>query len=65
MLKINHLHAWYGQSHVLHGVSLKVGAGEIVTLLGRNGSGRSTTAKAIILDSSVDRLLSSLNRYGH
>ena len=48
MLKINHLHAWYGQSHVLHGVSLNVGAGEIVTLLGRNGSGRSTTAKAIM-----------------
>ncbi len=48
MLKINHLHAWYGQSHVLHGVSLNVGPGEIVTLLGRNGSGRSTTAKAIM-----------------
>jgi len=48
MLKINDLHAYYGKSHVLHGVSFSVGAGEIVALLGRNGSGRSTTAKAIM-----------------
>lgn len=48
MLKIEQLHAYYGKSHVLQGVNLQVGAGEIVALLGRNGSGRSTTAKAIM-----------------
>jgi branched-chain amino acid transport system ATP-binding protein len=48
MLKIENLHAFYGKSHVLHGVHLDVPAGEIVALLGRNGSGRSTTAKAIM-----------------
>lgn len=48
MLKIENLQAFYGKSHVLHGVHLEVGAGEIVSLLGRNGSGRSTTSKAIM-----------------
>lgn len=48
MLKIDNLHAYYGKSHVLHGVNFAVGEGEIVALLGRNGSGRSTTAKAIM-----------------
>ena len=48
MLNIENLHAWYGKSHVLHGVGFEVGEGEIVALLGRNGSGRSTTAKAIM-----------------
>jgi branched-chain amino acid transport system ATP-binding protein len=48
MLNIENLHAYYGKSHVLHGVSFDVGQGEIVALLGRNGSGRSTTAKAIM-----------------
>ncbi|MGA0572622.1 ABC transporter ATP-binding protein [Variovorax sp. VNK109] len=48
MLQIENLHAYYGKSHVLHGVSMEVGKGEIVALLGRNGSGRSTTAKAIM-----------------
>ena len=48
MLKIENLHAFYGKSHVLHGVHFDVGEGEIVALLGRNGSGRSTTAKAIM-----------------
>ena len=48
MLKVTDLHAFYGKSHVLHGVDLHVGPGEIVALLGRNGSGRSTTAKAIM-----------------
>lgn len=48
MLQINNLHAYYGKSHVLHGVDFSVNEGEIVALLGRNGSGRSTTAKAIM-----------------
>ncbi|MES2953876.1 MAG: ABC transporter ATP-binding protein, partial [Pseudomonadota bacterium] len=48
MLKIQNLHAYYGKSHVLHGVHFDVQPGEIVALLGRNGSGRSTTAKAIM-----------------
>jgi branched-chain amino acid transport system ATP-binding protein len=48
MLKIDNLHAFYGKSHVLHGVHFEVQPGEIVALLGRNGSGRSTTAKAIM-----------------
>ncbi|TNF59270.1 MAG: ABC transporter ATP-binding protein [Burkholderiales bacterium] len=48
MLSVRNLHAFYGKSHVLHGVSFGVGKGEIVALLGRNGSGRSTTAKAIM-----------------
>lgn len=48
MLKVDNLHAFYGKSHVLHGVQFEVQPGEIVALLGRNGSGRSTTAKAIM-----------------
>ena len=48
MLKVSNLNAFYGKSHVLHGVDMHVGKGEIVALLGRNGSGRSTTAKAIM-----------------
>ena len=48
MLKVHDLHAYYGKSHVLHGVDFEVHPGEIVALLGRNGSGRSTTAKAIM-----------------
>jgi branched-chain amino acid transport system ATP-binding protein len=47
-LKLTNLHAFYGKSHVLHGVHFEVGAGEIVALLGRNGSGRSTTVKTIM-----------------
>jgi branched-chain amino acid transport system ATP-binding protein len=53
MLNVARLQAYYGKSHVLHGVDLHVGAGEIVSLLGRNGVGRSTTAKAIM--GMVDR----------
>jgi branched-chain amino acid transport system ATP-binding protein len=48
MLELTDLHAFYGKSHVLHGVSLRVGAGEVVSLLGRNGVGRSTTVKAVM-----------------
>jgi branched-chain amino acid transport system ATP-binding protein len=48
MLQVSHLHAYYGKSHVLHGVDMRIGEGEIVALLGRNGSGRSTTAKSIM-----------------
>jgi branched-chain amino acid transport system ATP-binding protein len=48
MLEVQDLHAFYGKSHVLHGVHFDVRQGEIVALLGRNGSGRSTTAKAIM-----------------
>ena len=48
MLEVRDLHAYYGKSHILQGVSLDVGDGEIVSLLGRNGVGRSTTIKAIM-----------------
>ena len=48
MLLVKDLHAYYGKSHILHGVSMNVGEGEIVSLLGRNGVGRSTTIKAIM-----------------
>jgi branched-chain amino acid transport system ATP-binding protein len=48
LLEVSGLQAWYGQSHVLHGVDLAVRQGEIVSLLGRNGVGRSTTCKAIM-----------------
>jgi branched-chain amino acid transport system ATP-binding protein len=48
LLRISELHAWYGESHVLHGVNLSVKKGELVTLLGRNGAGRTTTLKAIM-----------------
>ena len=48
MLSVDKLHAFYGKSHVLHGVGFDVRPGEIVALLGRNGSGRSTAAKAIM-----------------
>jgi branched-chain amino acid transport system ATP-binding protein len=48
MMQISNLHAYYGKSHVLHGVDMRISQGEIVALLGRNGSGRSTTAKSIM-----------------
>jgi len=47
-LEIKSLHAWYGESHILHGVDLHVGKGEVVTLLGRNGAGRTTTMRSIL-----------------
>ena len=48
MLEVANLHAYYGKSHILQSVNLHVGSGEVVSLLGRNGVGRSTTAKAIM-----------------
>jgi branched-chain amino acid transport system ATP-binding protein len=48
LLRVRGLHAFYGESHILHGVDLDVGTGELVTLIGRNGSGRTTTLKAIL-----------------
>ncbi len=48
MLEVSDLHAFYGKSHILQGVDLKIGEGEIVSLLGRNGVGRSTTCKAVM-----------------
>ena len=50
MLEVRDLHAYYGKSHILQGVTFDVGSGEIVSLLGRNGVGRSTTIKAIMGD---------------
>ena len=47
-LRIENLHVWYGESHILHGVNLTVNEGEVVTLLGRNGAGRTTTLRAIV-----------------
>ncbi|RJF63507.1 ABC transporter ATP-binding protein [Rhodopseudomonas palustris] len=48
MLEIKDLHAYYGKSHILQGVDMQIGAGEVVSLLGRNGVGRSTTVKAVM-----------------
>jgi branched-chain amino acid transport system ATP-binding protein len=48
ILKVSDLNAWYGESHILHGMNFEIGRGELVTLLGRNGAGRTTTLKAIV-----------------
>ncbi len=48
MLQVRGLNAWYGESHVLHGVDFDVREGEVVTLLGRNGAGKTTTMKSIM-----------------
>jgi len=48
VLRVKDLHAWYGESHVLHGVDFAVNKGEVVTLLGRNGAGRTSTLKSIL-----------------
>ena len=62
MLRIRDLHAYYGESHILHGVDLEVRRGELVTLLGRNGAGRSTTLKAVM--SMVGRRTGSITING-
>lgn len=61
-LRVSDLHAFYGESHILHGIDLNVNQGELVTLLGRNGSGRSTTLKAIM--NMVGRRSGSINING-
>ena len=48
LLKVRGLEAWYGESHVLHGIDFDVAPGEVVTLLGRNGAGKTTTLKSIM-----------------
>lgn len=61
-IRISDLHAFYGESHILHGIDLYVNKGELVTLLGRNGSGRSTTLKSIM--NMVGRRTGSINING-
>src|SRR5687768_1533860 len=48
MLEVKGLHAWYGESHILHGIDLEVREAEVVTLLGRNGAGKTTTLKSVM-----------------
>ena len=48
LLKVDDLQAWYGESHILHGVGFEIGRGELVTLLGRNGAGKTTTLKSVM-----------------
>jgi branched-chain amino acid transport system ATP-binding protein len=61
-LAIDNLHAWYGESHILHGMKLSVRNGEVVALLGRNGGGRSTTMRAVV--GLVDRRTGSIRVHG-
>jgi len=56
MLEVRDMHAYYGKSHILQGVNMTIGEGEIVALLGRNGVGRSTTCKAIMGEVESDRV---------
>jgi branched-chain amino acid transport system ATP-binding protein len=63
MLAVKDLEAWYGESHILHGVTFEVRAGEVVTLLGRNGAGKTTTLKAIM--GIVEQRKGSVRFEGH
>jgi branched-chain amino acid transport system ATP-binding protein len=63
LLRVEGLHAWYGESHILHGVDLEVRRGEVVTLLGRNGAGKTTTMKSIM--GMVGRRTGSITFEGH
>lgn len=62
-MRISDLHAYYGESHILHGIDMALNQGELITLLGRNGSGRSTTLRAIM--NMVDRRTGSISINGH
>ncbi len=62
-LRISDLHAYYGESHILHGIDMSIMQGELVTLLGRNGAGRSTTLKAIM--NMVGRRTGTININGN
>jgi len=62
LLSVDGLQAWYGESHILHGMSFEVAAGEVVTLLGRNGAGRTTTLRALL--GLVDRREGSVRLSG-
>jgi branched-chain amino acid transport system ATP-binding protein len=61
-LEVQNLQSWYGESHILHGINFTVEDGEVVTLLGRNGAGRSTTLKSIL--GLTDRRSGIINIYG-
>lgn len=61
-LEVKNLQSWYGESHILHGIDFTVNDGEVVTLLGRNGAGRSTTLKSIL--GLTDRRTGVVNIYG-
>lgn len=61
-LEVKNLESWYGESHILHGINFTVDDGEVVTLLGRNGAGRSTTLKSIL--GLTDRRTGVVNIYG-
>jgi branched-chain amino acid transport system ATP-binding protein len=63
ILQLENVHAWYGESHILHGVSFGVGEGEVVTLLGRNGAGKTTTLRTIM--GILDRCEGTIRFAGH
>jgi branched-chain amino acid transport system ATP-binding protein len=63
LLEVRDLHAWYGESHILHGVDFEVRPGEVVTLLGRNGAGKTTTLKSLM--GMVSRRRGSVRFDGH
>ena len=63
LLTVENLHAWYGESHILHGVTFDVRQGEVVTLLGRNGAGKTTTLKSIM--GIVHKRTGSVRFQGH